>query len=209
MSMVHASGLSLDMLATTIKERVRLGDRDTKKGEDHYLAAGLHLVEAQARVRAELPGTPWLTWSAINFPDIKERRIQQLMQIGRGETTQAEINAASNSGRYRVSDEVMAEAEETIRRYGNDANEIFKKEDARKNASESEARERDAKRKRRERAERDALRVANGGKPSRPRAESLFESIRPRLERMSAEDVRAFSTMLTDFMIRRPTADAA
>jgi hypothetical protein len=39
--------------------------------------------------------------------------------------------------------------------------------------------------------------------------ESLFESIRPRLERMSAEDVRAFSTMLTDFMIGRPTAVAA
>jgi hypothetical protein len=171
MSMTAASGLPLETLVTQIKKRVDLGDRDRKRSEDHYMAAGLDLLEAQARVRAELPGTPWLTWTAVNFPTIKESRIRQLMQIGRGDTTQAQLNAASNAHRWAAAAPHQGwPADEALRRYNEDrARAAY----ARKNASESDAsaaaRERDAERQRRNRAERDALRVANGGKPSKPR----------------------------------------
>lgn len=118
MSVSGASGLPLETLATQIRARVALGDRDKKRSEDHYMAAGLDLIEAQARVRAELPGTLWLTWSAINFPTIKESRIRQLMAIGRGETTQAELNVASNASRQWT----WAEADEFLRsRHESDA----------------------------------------------------------------------------------------
>jgi hypothetical protein len=66
-------GISLETVAREINARIRLGDRDTKKGEEHYLAAGIQLIEAQARVRAEQPGTPWLTWTAVNFPTVKAK----------------------------------------------------------------------------------------------------------------------------------------
>lgn len=159
MSMTTASGLPLETLASDIKARVAAGDRDAKRSEDHYRAAGIQLVEAQARVRAELPGTAWLTWVATNLPDIKERRVQQLMQIGRGETTQADLNAASNASR-RWSFE---EADEFIRNWPGP--------DARKNASDEKtaALARDAERQRQNCAKRNEARVAAGGRPSRPR----------------------------------------
>ena len=158
MTMTSASRLPLETLARDIKARVDAGDRDAKRSENHYQAAGRHLIEAQARVRAELPGTPWLTWVAFNLPDIKERRVQQLMQIGRGETTQAEINAASNASRRPgLSDEVVRSAQDFIRRHEQ------AEADARMNASDqSAARARDADRQRRNRAERNAARVAAG-----------------------------------------------
>jgi len=97
MSMTTASGLPLDTLVADIEARVIAGDRDTKRGADHHKAAGIQLIELKARVRAELPGASWLTWAATNFPRIGLGRIEVLMQIGRGDVTQAELNARSSS----------------------------------------------------------------------------------------------------------------
>ena len=63
---------------------------------------------------AELPGTTWLLWTAQNFPRVGERRIEQLIAIGEGRTTQDEINADQRE--WRVSDEAMRAAEEILRR---------------------------------------------------------------------------------------------
>jgi hypothetical protein len=193
MSMVQGSGLPLETLAEDIKKRVNLGDRDAKRSEDHYKAAGLHLIEAQARVRAELPGTPWLTWVATNLSDIKERRVQQLMQIARGDTTQADLNAASNRHRSGVSDEVVRSAEDFIRRHEQ------AEADARKNASDKSddqaaAHARDAERQRRNRAERRTARVAAGADLPPPLApiehRRLLKEGRDLLGAMSFDDLK-------------------
>jgi hypothetical protein len=55
MSITAASGLPLETLASDITARVKLGDRDAKRSEGHYTAAGLGIIEAHARVTAELP----------------------------------------------------------------------------------------------------------------------------------------------------------
>jgi hypothetical protein len=95
MTDVSGSGLPLETLASTIKAHIAIGDRDFAKAEQNYVSAGKHLIEAKARLEArELAGVRWLDWAAQNFPQIGGSRIEQLLRIGRGETTQAEINAA-------------------------------------------------------------------------------------------------------------------
>jgi hypothetical protein len=89
------SGLALEALGRDIKARVAAGDREQEKAEQHYLSAGLHLIEAKARIEAgELPGERWFTWSC-RATGCGSDRIDQLLRIGRGETTQSAINAAS------------------------------------------------------------------------------------------------------------------
>jgi hypothetical protein len=89
------SGLALEALARDIKARVEKGDREFDKAEQHYRSAGIHLIEAKARIEAgELPGERWFTWSCRATgcgPD----RITKLLAIGEGRTTQGAHNAAS------------------------------------------------------------------------------------------------------------------
>lgn len=100
-SMVPHSGLPLDTLASTIKARVAAGDRDAQKAEDHYKAAGIHLLELKQRVPVEAPGLNWVIW-CVRATGLGPDRIGQLIRIGEGKTTQAELNAASNRGRSSV-----------------------------------------------------------------------------------------------------------
>ena len=115
------SGLALEALARDIKARIERGDRETEKAEQHYRSAGIHLLEAKDRIEAgELPGERWFTWScrATGYgPD----RVEQLLRIGRGETTQSALNAASAASHrnaYQRSpsyEEALRAAEEILR----------------------------------------------------------------------------------------------
>jgi hypothetical protein len=116
-----ASGLPLPALVETIKARVVAGDRDKQRSDDHYLAAGLGLIELRQRLLVEEPGAIWFAWScrATGYgPD----RISQLIAIGEGRTTQSELNASSAAAHRnayqrspRMSDEVRRAAEEILR----------------------------------------------------------------------------------------------
>ena len=97
--MTSASGLPLSTLVATVKANIEKGDQARDRSENHYISAGLNLLELKARLPVEEPGAQWITWVSQNFSQIGLSRIDQLMRIGRGETTQAEINAASNRHR--------------------------------------------------------------------------------------------------------------
>jgi hypothetical protein len=110
------SGLDLEALAKDIRARISAGDKAARKSEEHYKSAGIHLIEAKARV-AEIEmesghTISWEKWCASHFPQTGERRIQQLLAIGRGDTTQAEINEAERN-RYA---EMSSQMRDVIRR---------------------------------------------------------------------------------------------
>jgi hypothetical protein len=194
-----ASGLSITTLVKAVKANVDRGDRDRKKSDDFYTAAGIHLIELKARLPVEEPGARWVTWTAQHFPQIGLSRIDQLIRIGNGSTTQAELNTASNAHRRAAG------------------------ADTRQRASEQTgAQARDAERKRHERAKLDEIRVANGGKPSKPRKPitiegtaidltpptpaKLFADVLQHLDAMSIDDVGEFSKAVNDYMTSRSKA---
>jgi hypothetical protein len=88
----------LDTLAATIKARVEKGDKASNDAEGHYLAAGLHLVEAKKRLPIEAPGK---TFSAYLTGQCKLQtsRAYELIAIAEGRTTVAEVQA---NGRERA-----------------------------------------------------------------------------------------------------------
>jgi hypothetical protein len=88
------SGLPLPALVETVKARVVAGDRDKQRSDDHYLAAGLGLIEMRQRLPVEEPGAIWFAWSC-RATGYGPNRISQLIAIGEGRTTTAEINAAT------------------------------------------------------------------------------------------------------------------
>jgi hypothetical protein len=63
--MTTGSGLPLASLANDINARIAAGDRDLKRAEDHYKAAGIHLKEARERVKGA--GLNWVPWARENL----------------------------------------------------------------------------------------------------------------------------------------------
>ncbi|CAH1649578.1 hypothetical protein [Chelatococcus asaccharovorans] len=87
--MNDASGLPLEALAGTIRAHISAGDKAIDKAEQHYKAAGIHLMEAKERVKQ----TPGLTWPAYlhSHCQLQRRRADELIAIAEGRTTLAEV----------------------------------------------------------------------------------------------------------------------
>lgn len=81
--------IPLDTLAATIKAHVAKGDASIEKAEQHYKAAGIHLMEAKERIAV----TPGLTWTAFlnSHCAIRRRRADELIALADGRTTLAEM----------------------------------------------------------------------------------------------------------------------
>jgi hypothetical protein len=87
--------LPLDTLAETIKARIDAGDKAIDKAGDHYLAAGLLLIEAKERVAR----TPGLTWSAFVFSmcRLQRSRADELIAIANGKITLEQVRAGNRA----------------------------------------------------------------------------------------------------------------
>lgn len=90
-SAVATTDLPLDVLASTIKARVEVGDRTAEKAADHYRAAGLLLIEAKSRIAKD----------GGNFADfiyncgVARSRAYELIGIAKGTKTLAGIRAST------------------------------------------------------------------------------------------------------------------
>lgn len=90
-SAVATTDLPLDVLASTIKARVEIGDRTAEKAADHYRAAGLLLIEAKSRIAKD----------GGNFADfiyncgVGRSRAYELIGIAKGTKTLAGIRAST------------------------------------------------------------------------------------------------------------------
>jgi len=81
--------LPLDTLGATIRAHVTKGDASIEKAEQHYKAAGIHLMEAKERVKR----TANLTWPAFlnAHCSIRRSRADELIAIAEGKTSLAEL----------------------------------------------------------------------------------------------------------------------
>jgi hypothetical protein len=90
-SAVATTDLPLDVLASTIKARVEVGDRTAERAADHYRAAGLLLIEAKSRIAKD----------GGNFADfiydcgVGRSRAYELIGIAKGTKTLAGIRAST------------------------------------------------------------------------------------------------------------------
>jgi len=73
------SKTSLPVLAQRINREHAAGETSTRKGLDHFRAAGTALILAHEQV--EHGG--WLPWLETNCPEISERRAQRYMKLAR------------------------------------------------------------------------------------------------------------------------------
>src|SRR5436309_14592646 len=89
------SQLPLETLAGHIKAHVEKGDKATGKAEEHYKAAGIHLIEARKRVQE----TPGMTWPAFlaGHCTLGRGRANELIRLAEGRTTLNEIRAGTRS----------------------------------------------------------------------------------------------------------------
>jgi hypothetical protein len=81
--------IPLDTLGAEIRSRLEAGDKAIGKAEDHYLAAGLRLVEARQRVEAE--GGSFREFLAEH--SIGKSRAYDVMAVAEGKKTFAGIRA--------------------------------------------------------------------------------------------------------------------
>jgi hypothetical protein len=81
--------LPLSTLAGTIKAHIAAGDKAVGKADEHYTAAGIHLLEAKERVKR----TANLTWPAflVSQCSIQRSRADELIAIAEGRTSLAEV----------------------------------------------------------------------------------------------------------------------
>jgi len=95
------SNLPLDTLAATIKAHIARGDASIEKAEQHYKAAGIHLMEAKEQVRRRKD----ITWPAflIQHCEIRRSRADELIAIADGRKSLAEVREtkrASSAATY-------------------------------------------------------------------------------------------------------------
>jgi hypothetical protein len=94
-----SSLLPLDTLGATIKARVARGDKATSDADDHYLAAGLLLLEAKRRLPLEQPGMRWPAY-LVGTCKIGTTRADELIAIAEERTT-LEAQREKNRNRQR------------------------------------------------------------------------------------------------------------
>lgn len=84
--------IPIDTIGREIKARIEAGDKALDKAEQHYIAAGIQLLEAKKRLKQ----TGEMRFSAFLFSyckGMKETRAYELIALGDGRTTLAEIRA--------------------------------------------------------------------------------------------------------------------
>jgi hypothetical protein len=81
----------LSTLAGTIKAHIAAGDKAVGKAEEHYKAAGIHLLEAKERVKRMAN----LTWPAflVGQCGVQRSRADELILIAEGKKTLEEVRA--------------------------------------------------------------------------------------------------------------------
>lgn len=140
---LFGSGLPLPMLAKDIQARNR-------KGDEHYKAAGIHLIEAKERVKARYrevePGMTWAKFCSTHIPQRSRRSIDFLIASSAGQ----EVGEIENLAAWQ---------------------EFSKPDDADRNAIGLALRADRTAKERNQRARDEAAtnRVANGGNPARTR----------------------------------------
>lgn len=89
--------LPLDTLGATIRAHVSKGDASIEKAEQHYKAAGIHLMEAKERVKRRAD----ITWPLFlnKHCTIRRSRADEMIAIAEGKTSLADLRA---SGADRV-----------------------------------------------------------------------------------------------------------
>jgi hypothetical protein len=96
------SNLPIETLGSQIAAHVTAGDRAHEKAEQHYKAAGIHLIEARARIALRKD----LTWTAflIGHCGLKKARSYELIALAEGKTTLEELRQqkAASMARSRV-----------------------------------------------------------------------------------------------------------
>jgi hypothetical protein len=91
--MTTTSGLPLDTLGSQIKAHITAGDKAIDKAEQHYKAAGIHLMEAHARIKQ----TREMRWSAFLFSHarISHDTARNYMALAAGTVTLADLRGAA------------------------------------------------------------------------------------------------------------------
>lgn len=89
--------VSIEALGREIKVRIEAGDKAIDKAEQHYLAAGLQLLEAHKRLKESRE----MNWSAFlsSHVRISDDTARNYMAIARGETT---LTAIRETARLRM-----------------------------------------------------------------------------------------------------------
>lgn len=94
--------IAIDTVGREIKARVEAGDKAIDKAEQHYIAAGIQLLEAQKRLKE----TREMRWSAFLFSHVRlsDETARKYMMLANGDATLEEIRE-SDRNRQRVSRE--------------------------------------------------------------------------------------------------------
>jgi hypothetical protein len=100
----HASGLHLDVLGSTIRAHISNAEKYEGKAHENRMAAGLHLIEAKARIAAGEYGGKFGLFLQHACKGLGESRAYELIAIASGKTTQEEHRAQANvrKQRYRA-----------------------------------------------------------------------------------------------------------
>lgn len=87
--------LPIDTLGATVKAHIDRGDAAIEKAEQHYKAAGIHLIDARERLKQ----TGGMRWSAFLFSHVRlgSRRARELIALAEGRTTLAEMREQNRS----------------------------------------------------------------------------------------------------------------
>lgn len=77
--------IAIDTVGREIKARVEAGDKALDKAEQHYIAAGIQLLEAQKRLKE----TREMRWSAFLFSHVRlsDTQARRYMALADGSTT--------------------------------------------------------------------------------------------------------------------------
>ncbi|GAA5622013.1 hypothetical protein Brsp04_01895 [Brucella sp. NBRC 12952] len=81
--------IAIDTVGREIKARVEAGDKAIDKAEQHYIAAGIQLLEAQKRLKE----TREMRWSAFLFSHVRlsDETARKYMMLANGDATLEEI----------------------------------------------------------------------------------------------------------------------
>jgi hypothetical protein len=89
----NASGLPITQLGSTIKAHMSAGEKYEDKAEQHFKSAGMHLLEAKARIAAGEYGAPFGAFISKECGGLSSSRAYELIAIANGTKTVESIRA--------------------------------------------------------------------------------------------------------------------
>ncbi len=110
-----ASGLPITQLGSTIKAHLMSADRHIAKSDEHYKAAGLHLIEAKDRIKAGEYAGKFGRFLMLECNGIGDSRAYELIAIAKGTTTLDEVRERAREGMQRSRARAAAAAAEGVR----------------------------------------------------------------------------------------------